>query len=104
MATPRGDVTPLGGSESTSEEGTTQSTLAELTPLEWESEVPESEVDKVLTQCLTSGVPLGWVDGILQPVPSVALQPTLQWLGAGDGMLSLSDEEVHWSSPGESSK
>ena len=41
---------PLGGSESTSEEGATQSALEELTPLEWESEVPESEVDEVLTQ------------------------------------------------------
>ena len=95
VATPRGDATLLGGSESVSKEGATQSTLAELTPLEWESEVPESEVDGALTQCLTSCVLLGLVDGVIQPLPSVALQPTLQGLGAGDGMLSLSDEEVH---------
>ena len=44
-----GDATPLGGSESTSEESTTQSTLAELTPLEWQSEAPDSEVDEALT-------------------------------------------------------
>ena len=87
--------TPLGGSESTSEEGISQSTLVELTPLEWESEVPESKVDEALTQCLTSHVPLGWVDGVLWPLPSVALRPTLQWLGAGDGTWSLSDKEVH---------
>ena len=60
---------PVGGSESISDEGA----LAELTPLEWESEMPEREVDEVLTQCHTSHVPLGWADGILWPLPSVAL-------------------------------
>ena len=94
-ATPRDDTTPLGGSKSTSEEGTAQSTLVELTPLEWESEAPGSEVEEELTQCFTSHVLLGWVDGVLRPLPSVAQQPTLQGLGAGDGMSSLSDEEVH---------
>ena len=49
VATPKDDATPLGGSESISEEGTTQSALAELTPLQWESETPKSEVDEVLT-------------------------------------------------------
>ena len=87
MATPRGDATPLGGSESASEEGAAWSALAELTPLEWESEVPESEVDGALTRCLTSHVLLGWVDGILWPLPSVAPQPTLLGLGAGDGKV-----------------
>ena len=48
MATPRGDATPLGGSESASEEGATWSTLAELISLEWQSEAPESEVDEAL--------------------------------------------------------
>ena len=57
--------------------------------------MPESEVDEVLTQCLTSCILLGWVDGILWPLPSVALSPTLQELGTGDGMWSLSDEDVH---------
>ena len=67
----RGDVTPLGGSESASEEGATWSTLVKLTPLELESEASESEVDEALTRCLASHVPLGWV-GILWPLPSVA--------------------------------
>ena len=49
VTTPKGDATPLEGSESTSEEGASQSTLVELTPLEWESEVPESKVDDTLT-------------------------------------------------------
>ena len=95
MASHKGDATTLGGSESASEEGTTQSTLVELTPLEWESEGPESKVDEALTRCLASCVLLWWVDGVLQPLPSVAPQPTLQGLGAGEWMLSLSDEEVH---------
>ena len=76
---------PLGGS---------QSTLVELTPLEWESETPENEVDWVLTRCLTSRIPLGWVDGILWPLPSVALKPTLQELGTCDWMWGLSDEDI----------
>ena len=58
--------------ESASAEGATQSALVELTPLEWESETPESEVDEALTLCLTSTIPLGSVDGILWPLPSVA--------------------------------
>ena len=73
VATPRGDATPLGGSESASEEHAMWSALVELTPLEWESEAPESEVDRALTRCLASHVLLGWVDGILRPLPSVAL-------------------------------
>ena len=55
---------PLGGSKSISDEGTAQSALAELTPLEWRSETPESEVDEVLTRHLISHVLLGWIDGI----------------------------------------
>ena len=86
---------PLGGSESTSEEDAAWSTLVELTPFEWESEVPERKVDEALTQCLTSHVLLRWVDGVLWPLPSVALQPILWGLGAGDGTWSLSGEEVH---------
>ena len=77
VAPAREDATPMGGSESISDEGTTQSALAELTPLEWRSEMPESEVDEALTQHLTSHVLLGWIDGVLWPLPSVALQPTL---------------------------
>ena len=79
---------PLGRSNSISEEGTAQSTLVKFTPLEWESEMPESEVDEALTQHLASHVLLGWIDDILWPLPSVALQPTLQGLGTGN-------EDVH---------
>ena len=58
VATPWSDAMPLGESKSLSEEGTTQSTLAELTLLEWESKAPESNVDEVVTLCLTSHIPL----------------------------------------------
>ena len=65
VATPRGDITPLGGNESTSDKGAAWSTLAELTSLEWESEASEGTLDEVLTQCLASHALLGWVDVIL---------------------------------------
>ena len=67
------DAMPLGGNESISDEDATWFTLAELTPLEWRREMPESEVDEVLIQCLTGHVLLGWIDGVLWPLPSVAL-------------------------------
>ena len=95
MATLRGDATPLGGNKSTSDKGAAQSALVELTSLEWENEVSEGTLDKALTQCLTSCTPLGWVDGVLQPLPMVVPQPTLQGLETGDETGSLSDEEVH---------
>ena len=94
-ATLTSDAMPLGGSESLSEEGAAQSALAELTLLEWESKAPESEVDEAAALCLASSVPLGWIDGILWPLPTVAPRPMLRGLGAGDGMWSLSDKEVH---------
>ena len=65
VATLRGDVTTLGGNESTLNEGATWSALANLTSLEWESEVSEGTLDEALTRCLTNHTPLGWVDGIL---------------------------------------
>ena len=73
VAPAKEDAMPLGGSKSVSDEGATRLALAELTALEWRSEMQESEVDEVLTRCLTSRVPLGWIDSILQPLPSVAL-------------------------------
>ena len=65
VAIPEGDVTPLGGNESTSDEGVTQSALVELISLKWESEASEGTLDEALTQCLANNAPLGWVDGIL---------------------------------------
>ena len=43
-----------------------------------------------------SRVLLGWVGGVLWPLPSVAQRPTMwRGLGAGDGVWGQSDEEVH---------
>ena len=75
--------------------GATQSTLAELTPLEWKGEMSESDVEGALTWHPTSHVPLGWVDGILWPLPSVALKLTVCGLSSGEGTSSFSDEDVH---------
>ena len=60
LVAPARDVAmPLGGSVSVSYVGTAQSTLVELTPLEWKSEMSESDVERVLTQCLTIVFHLG---------------------------------------------
>ena len=45
----------------------------------------ESDVEGTLTRHLTSHVPLGWVDGVLWPLPSVALRPTVCRLSSGEG-------------------
>ena len=87
---------PLGVGMPLSEENTAQSTLAELTSLEVESDSPEGSVDGADTLSPTSGVPLRWVGGILWPLPSVVPRlTTLRGLGAGDGVWNQSDEEVH---------
>ena len=75
VAAMRDTAMPLGGSKSISYIGTARSTLAELTTLEFGGETSESEVEGALTQCPTIRVLLGWVDGILWPLPSVALRP-----------------------------
>ena len=95
VAPMRNAAMPLGGSESISYVGTTWSALAELTPLECGGEMSGSEVKGVLTQCPASCVLLGWVDGILQSLPSVALRPTVCGLRSGDGTSSFSNMDVH---------
>ena len=87
---------PLGAGTSISEENITRSTRAEHTLLEVENDSPEGSVDGADTLSPTSRVPLGWVGGVLQPLPSMAPRPTM-WreIGAGDGAESPSDREVH---------
>ena len=46
VATPWVKAMPLGANKSLSYEGTTRSTLVELSPLEWESKAPESNMDE----------------------------------------------------------
>ena len=96
MATPAGAVTPLGEGMLLSEENIARSILAELISLEVESDLPEGYVDGADTLSCASWVPLGWVGGVLWPLPSVVLRPTTwRGLGAGDGVWSQSNEEVH---------
>ena len=90
------DVTPLGVGVPLSEENTARSTLAELTSFGVESDSPEGSMDGADTLSPTSRVPLRWVGGVLWPLPSVVPRlTTLRGLGAGDGVWSQSDEEVH---------
>ena len=97
VANPAGDVMPLGAGTPLSEENAAQSTLVELTLLEVESDFPEGSMDGADTLSPISRVLLGWVGGVLRPLLSVVLTPTtLRDLGAGDGVWSQSNEEVHW--------
>ena len=92
VAAPVGAVMPLGAGALLSEENVARSTLAECTSLEVESDSPEGYVDGADTLSPASRVLLGWVGGVLQPLPSVAPRPTIwRGLGAGDGVWSQSD-------------
>ena len=87
---------PLGAGTSVSEENVARSTLAEHTSFEVESDLPEGSVDGANTLSPASRVLLGWVGGVLWPLLSVAQRLTMwKGLGAGDGVWSHSDEEVH---------
>ena len=83
---------PLGVGTSISEENIVRSTQAEHILLEVESDSPEGSMDGADTLSPTSRVPLGWVVGVLWPLPSVAPRPTM-WRGIG--AESPSNEEVH---------
>ena len=96
VATLKKAVTPLGVGMSISEENIVWSTCVEHTSLEVENDSPEGSVDGADTLSPASRVPLGWVGGVLRPLPSVAPRLTIwRGIGAGDGAGSLSDEEVH---------
>ena len=73
VATPMEAIMPLGAGTSILEENIAQSTLAEHTSFEVESELPEGSVDGADTLSPASRVLLGWVGGVLQPLPSVAI-------------------------------
>ena len=96
LVAPMGDAAmPLGGSKFVSYVGTVSSTLAELTPLECGGEMSGSEVEGALTWHPARHIQLGWVDGVLRLLPSVALRPTVCRLRSGDGTSSFSDNDVH---------
>ena len=68
-----------------------RSTLVELTPLECKSDSPEEMTWEALTQCLTHGMPLGWLGDILWLLPMMALSSTESGSSTGKG----SDSENH---------
>ena len=84
-------VTPLSLDTKLLEATSEWSTLAELTPLECKSDSPEEMTWEALTRCLTHGMPLGWLSGILRPLPMVALSSTKSGSSTGEG----SDSENH---------
>ena len=87
---------PLGAGASISKEDIVRSIWAEHTFLEAESDSPEGSVDGADTLSPASRVLLGWVRGVLRPLPSVAQRPTMwRGIGAGDRAESPSDKEVH---------
>ena len=95
VATLKEAIMPLGAGASISEENV-WSTRVEHTSLEVESKLPERSVDGADTLSPSSRVPLGWVGGVLRPLPSVAPRPTMwRGIGAGAGAGSPSNEEVH---------
>ena len=96
VATPIEAITPLGVGVSISEENVVWSTHAEHTLLGVENDLPEGSVDGADTLSPTSRVLLRWVGGVLQLLPLVAPRPTMwRGIGAGDGVGSPSNEEVH---------
>ena len=96
VATPKEAVMPLGAGASISEENIVRSTHVEHTSLEVGNDSPEGSVDGADTLSPTSRVPLGWLGGVLWPLQLVAPRVTMwRGIGAGDGVESLSDEEVH---------
>ena len=95
MATPRGEVTPLCEGKDADTSISTQSALAELTPLECENDLLKDNVEGCLTQHLTSRILLGWVDGVLQPLSMVVHRTAHQDQGSRMKDKHVDDEEVH---------
>ena len=62
-------IMPLGAGTSISEENIVWSTCAEHTLLEVENDSPERSVDGADTLRPSSRVLLGWVGGVLRPLP-----------------------------------
>ena len=96
VATAKEDIMPLRAGTSISEENVAQSTQVEHTLLEVENDSPEGSVDGADALSPTSRVLLGWVGGVLRPLPSVAPRLTMwRGIGAGDGAETPSNREVH---------
>ena len=95
LAIPRGEVMPLNKNENADVDVSTRSALAELPLLEFEKDLPKDQLERCLTQHLASCVPLGWVDGILRPLPMVVHRTAQIEPGSRIKDMSGDDEEVH---------
>ena len=95
LAIPHGEVMPLNKSENANINMSTQSTLAESTSLEVENDLPKEQMGRCLTQHLASRISLGWVDGILRPLPMVVHRTAQYEPGSRMKDMSGDDEEVH---------
>ena len=73
----------------------TQSALVELTPLECENELLKDLLEGCGTQHLASHIPLGWVDGVLRPLPMVVHRTAQKEPGSRIREMHGDDEEVH---------
>ena len=95
LATPQGEVIPLSKNENTDSGVSAQSTLAELTPLECENDLPKDLMEGCQTHHLASRIPLGWVDGVLRPLPMVVHRSAQKEPGSRMREMCGDNEEVH---------
>ena len=58
-------VMPLNKNEDADLSVSIRSVLVELTPLEYEKDLPKDQMERCQTQHIANHVPLGWVDGVL---------------------------------------
>ena len=86
---------PLCESEEADSSVSTQSALVELTPLECENNMPKDLLERCLTHHLTSHIPLGWLDGVLRPLPMVVHRSAQKGQGSRMKDMCEDDEEVH---------
>ena len=86
-------VTPLSLDVELLDMMSKQFTLAELTPLECKSDSPEEMTWEVLTQCLTHGMLLEWLGGVLRLLPMVAISSTKSGSSTGKRLDSKNHED-----------
>ena len=86
---------PLNKNKNADIDVSTRSALAELTPLEFEKDLLKDQLERCLTQHRASHIPLGWVDGVLQPLPIVVHRTALIEPGSRIKDMSGDNKEVH---------
>ena len=95
LANPQGEVIPLNKNEDANPGMSTWSALAELNPMEYEKDLPKDLMEGCQTHHLTSRVPLGWVDGILRPLPMVVHRTAQKEPGSRIKEMHGDDKEFH---------